>query len=98
MNDQPFSIIPRLAACAAALCLTWPNAASGAGFRIACPPTLEPGSVQGKAPAGWHLAMPQAAPLTGAGMLHGPPEESGYLAPTENQDIRQGGRSGWIQR
>jgi hypothetical protein len=42
--------------------------------------------------------MPQAAQLTAAGMLHGPPEESGYLAPDENKDTRHGKSLDWTQR
>jgi hypothetical protein len=59
---------------------------------------MEPGTIQGKAPPGWRFAMPQAAQLAAAGMLHGTPEESGYLVPAESKNTRQGNRSSWIQR
>lgn len=54
--------------------------------------------MQVKAPPGWQFAMPQAAPLTTVGMLHGRPEESGYLVPAETKNSKQGDRSGWTQR
>lgn len=96
MSDPTLPMTPLLAAVGGAVCLFWSNVAWGAEYRISCPLTLEPGSVQGKAPAGWRFAMPQAAPLTVAGMLHGPPEESGYLVPEENRETGRDGR--WMQR
>lgn len=95
MSNQPFPMIPVLATAAAVLCLCWSSAASGTEHRITCPPRLEPGSVQAKAPPGWRFAMPQEAYLTDIGMLHGAPEESGYLVPAE---ARKGKRSTWTQR
>jgi hypothetical protein len=93
MHSRRFRILPLLAAASGALCLS-PSTVHSAEQRIQCPPTLEPDAIQGKAPAGWRFAMPQAAQLTAAGMLHGPPEESGYLVPAESKDSRQG----WTQR
>jgi len=97
MSGRRHPMTSLLAAVGGAL-LLWSNAARSAEHRISCPPTLAPGSVQGAAPAGWRLVMPHALQLTAAGMLHGPPEEAGYLAPDENADTKQGGRSGWTQR
>lgn len=54
--------------------------------------------IRGQAPPGWRFAMPQAAQLATAGMLHGPPEESGYLAPAESKSTKSGSNSGWTQR
>lgn len=98
MSGRPFPVIPVLAAVGGALCLWWPSTGRSAEHRIPCPPTLEPGTVQGKAPPGWRLAMPQPARLTAAGMLHGAPEESGYLVPAESKNTKQGDRSSWTQR
>lgn len=85
-------------AVAGILCLSMSGVTHSAEFTISCPPTVGPEAVRGNAPPGWRFAMPQAAQLTAAGMLHGPPEESGYLAPDENKDVRQGKRLGWMQK
>jgi hypothetical protein len=98
MSGRPFPIIPVFVALGMALWLSWPNLARSAEQRILCPTTLEPGTVQGKAPPGWRFAMPQAANLTAAGMLHGPPKESAYLAPAESKSSNPGTRSSWTQR
>ncbi|GGY26891.1 STY0301 family protein [Pseudoduganella albidiflava] len=98
MSDLTYPMTPLLAAVGGAVCLFCSNAVWGAEHHIACPSTLEPGSVQGKAPAGWRFAMLQAAPLTSAGMLHGPPEESGYLVPEDNKETGRGGRRAQLWR
>lgn len=98
MSKRPLPLMPALAVAGGMLCLCWSITAHGTEHRITCPPLLEPGSVQGKAPTGGRFAMPQEAYLNVAGMLHGPPEESGYLVPAESKNTRQGKASNWMQR
>jgi len=99
MRGHGFSAAPVLASLAVMFWLFWSTSAHGAEQQIQCPLTLPAVTVQGKAsPPGWRLVMPQEATLTTAGMLHGPPEESGYLAPAESKRRKQGKRSSWVQR
>lgn len=95
MNRSPHAI-PLFAAAGAAMAMACPRVVHGGEQHIVCPPNLEPAAVQGKPPPGWRFAMSQAARLTEAGMLHGAPDEGGYLAPADIS--RQGSGSGWVQR
>jgi hypothetical protein len=57
-----------------------------AQFRAACPPTVAAAAFKpDQVPNGWVGAIPQDARLTGAGLLWGPPNESGYLKPDETR-------------
>lgn len=98
MNRPDFPPLPLMVLVGAALWLTRTSAAQGAEQRILCPPSLAPQSVHGEASSGWRLVMPQEAQLSAAGMLHGAPEESGYLKPAESKVTRQGKLATWRQR
>lgn len=98
MSGHPFPLALLLLAIGGPVCLSCPRCAHGAEHRIVCPPRLDPGAVQGKAPPGWQFGMPHAAQLGAAGMLHGPPDESGYLVPADSKETRQGDRTRWTQR
>lgn len=85
-------------AVASSLCCMAADAHS-AEQRFACPPQLLPDAVQsGRPPAGWLLFMPQEAFLSKAGMLHGAPDESGYLKPAASYGGKNGNLSTWTQR
>lgn len=104
MSDRDFTVARLLALLSAPLWLAVTSAAHGTEQKIDCPPTLETGHDK-VPPPGWRLVMlagahlnGQPARLTTAGMLHGPPEESGYLAPAESNGRKQGNRSNWKQQ
>lgn len=42
---------------------------------------------------GWTALMPQEARLTGGGMLHGAPDESAYLVPSDSKTRKTGKRT-----
>jgi hypothetical protein len=78
--------------------------AHAAEERILCPNAID--AAQDEAPSpGWRVVKLDGAHLNGrtaalstAGMLHGPPEESGYLAPIESKGSKHGNRSKWVQQ
>jgi len=79
--------------------LSKPAPARGAEQRIVCPDSLPAGAAQPrKNPPGWRLLMPQDAYLSKAGLVSGPPDESGYLKPLESKGEKAGRRSTWRQR
>jgi hypothetical protein len=92
-----------LVAVLGALCLAKASAVKGAEQRITCPLTLDMAGGKGP-PPGWRLvtqadARPKGPPakLTTAGMLHGAPEEPGFLRPATSKGGKQGNRSRWVQ-
>lgn len=104
MTGRDFPVGGVLAILGAALWLTTSNRAHGAEQRIRCPPSLEVAETK-ESPAGWRLVKLEearvdgrTAALTKAGMLHGLPEESGYLAPAENKGGKRGNHSSRVQR
>lgn len=57
---------------------------AAAPFRVTCPASLATTAFRAdRVPAGWVGAMPQETRVSGAGLLWGPPDESGYLRPDE---------------
>lgn len=107
MSGRGFPKIPCLVAAlgGVALWLSFPGASQGAELRISCPLAIEVKGLRARqAPTGWQLLVDQNANLTAAvrlsagGLLHGPPEESGYLVPTEAKERRHGERVTWWQR
>jgi len=66
--------------------------ASAAEQRFTCPERLAPESVQpNHPPAGWAMYMPRGVRLTEGGMLHGEPDQSGYMVP-DNTKLSQSGK------
>jgi hypothetical protein len=68
-----------------------PLTASAEERRFTCPERLAPETVQpNHPPAGWALYLPRGARLTGAGMLHGAPDQSGYMVPDDSKLTKSG--------
>lgn len=91
MNGRrfPFGLMSATAA-AMAWCLSQPHAAYAAPApqRFDCPLSLPPGMVPTRnLPDGWNMTAPEAWAwrLDGSGMLHGAPDEGGYLIPASAQ-------------
>lgn len=84
-------------------CLGQPPAARAAPTpqRVDCPLSLPPGSVPARTlPDGWHVVAPEAWSwkLDGSGMLHGAPDEGGYLVPTSAHNSKRRGRDISVRR
>lgn len=81
---------------AAGLCCA---TAVGADQHITCPAHLSPEALQSpQVQAGWSLYVPRELPLSEGGMLHGPPDESGYLAPYDTKSVKNGKTTVQTQR
>lgn len=105
MNDRGFPVVLALAvSCAmAGLCsmpLTARSAEQPAGEQhVDCPLWLKPDSFKAdRPPEGWTAVMPQEWRLDGGGLLHGAPDESGYLRPYEAKTTKKGDRETGITR
>jgi hypothetical protein len=54
-------------------------------------PSMAPETVQpNHPPTGWALYMPHGIRLTEGGMLHGPPDQSGYMVPDDSKLTKSG--------
>lgn len=63
------------------------------GQRVSCPLWLRPDAFKpNRPPEGWTAVMPQQWRLDGGGLLHGAPDESGYLKPYEAKTTKNGDR------
>jgi hypothetical protein len=70
-----------------------PAVAAAAPFRVTCPALLAPAAFRpDRVPAGWVGTVPQDTRVSGAGLLWGPPDESGYLKPDEAKTTGPAGR------
>jgi hypothetical protein len=70
-----------------------PTATTTETFRVTCPPSLAAAAFKpDRVPAGWVGAVPQDTRVSGAGLLWGPPDESGYLKPDEAKTTGPAGR------
>jgi len=94
-RDYPMNLL-----IAAAGAMTWmaiqPVAAQEAGagfFRLACPAVLPPGTVAMRTtPDNWTVSATRPSRLDGSGMLHGAPDEEGFLVPNAGDGKK--GRAG----
>lgn len=68
-----------------------PLTAGAAEQRFTCPERLAPETIQpNHPPAGWTMYMPRGARLVGGGMLHGAPDQSGYMVPDDTKLTKSG--------
>lgn len=96
MNRRGFPVVLALGAS----CLFgMPLASGGAEQRFDCPLWLTPDAFKAdRPPAGWTAVMPQEWRLEGAGLLHGAPDESGYLKPYDAKISKNGDRETGVTR
>jgi hypothetical protein len=81
------------AACKAGLPLAHGAPLAGAPFSVTCPPSLPAAAFKpNQVPDGWVGAVPQDTRVSGAGLLWGPPDESGYLKPDDAKTTGPAGR------
>lgn len=88
MKRQGFPVALVLAA--SYLC-TMPLTTRSTEQRFDCPLWLKPDAFKAdRPPAGWTAVMPQEWRLEGGGLLHGAPDESGYLKPYDAKVFKNG--------
>lgn len=96
MSSREFSVV--LALAAGWLCSV-PLATHSAEQRYDCPLWLKPDAVKAdRPPEGWTAVMPQEWRLEGGGLLHGAPDESGYLKPYDAKISKNGDREIGVTR
>ena len=96
MSSREFSVV--LALAAGWLCSV-PLATHSAEQRYDCPLWLKPDAVKAdRPPEGWTAVMPQEWRLDGGGLLHGAPDESGYLKPYDAKISKNGDREIGVTR
>jgi hypothetical protein len=105
MNGCRFPLVLALAAAGAMAWLcSMPIAARSAEQRateqrFVCPLWLKPDAFKAdRPPEGWTAVMPQEWRLNGGGLLHGAPNESGYLKPYDATTTKKGDRETGITR
>lgn len=99
MSGHGFRVELLLGAAGAAIwLLSMPTTArsaeqSSSKMPVACPLWLQPDAFKpDRSPAGWKAVMPQQWRLDGGGLLHGAPDESGYLKPYDAKITKKGDR------
>ena len=96
MNRRGF---PVLLALAAAWFCALPLTTRSAEQRFDCPLWLKPDAFKAdRPPEGWTAVMPQDWRLEGGGLLHGAPDESGYLKPYDAKISKNGYRETGVTR
>jgi hypothetical protein len=96
MKSRGFHVL--LALAASWLC-AMPLTTRSAEQRFDCPLWLKPDAFKAdRPPEGWTAVMPQEWCLEGGGLLHGAPDESGYLKPYEANILKNGDRETGITR
>jgi hypothetical protein len=96
MSNRGFSVGFALAA--AWLC-TLPLITHSAEQRYECPLWIKPDAFKADHPPdGWTAVMPQEWRLEGGGLLHGDPNESGYLKPYDAKISKNGNQEIGVMR
>lgn len=96
MSSRGFTIVLVLAA---GWLFSMPPPSRSAEQRFDCPLWLPPDAFKAdRPPAGWTAVMPQEWRLDGGGLLHGAPDESGYLKPYDAKISKTGERETGVTR
>lgn len=104
MTDRRYPVVLALAVAGGTLLSSVPLTVRSAEQlaveqRFDCPLWLKPEAFKAdRPPAGWTAVMPQGWRLDGGGLLHGAPDESGYLKPYEAKTTNQGSREIGVTR